>query len=66
MDYLIFFLFFLKTALQNFKFLLYYHSANNVLRSKTVYAPVAQLDRVSDSDSEGRWFESSRAYQKPP
>ena len=27
------------------------------------YAPVAQLDRVSDSDSEGRWFESSRAYQ---
>ena len=25
--------------------------------------PVAQLDRVSDSDSEGRWFESSRAYQ---
>ena len=23
--------------------------------------PVAQLDRVSDSDSEGRWFESSRA-----
>ena len=28
------------------------------------YAPVAQLDRVSDSDSEGRWFESSRAYQK--
>ncbi len=26
------------------------------------YAPVAQLDRVSDSDSEGRWFESSRAY----
>ena len=33
---------------------------------KTAYAPVAQLDRVSDSDSEGRWFESSRAYQKPP
>ena len=28
------------------------------------YAPVAQLDRVSDSDSEGRWFESSRAYHK--
>ena len=25
--------------------------------------PVAQLDRASDSDSEGRWFESSRAYQ---
>ena len=30
------------------------------------YAPVAQLDRVLDSDSKGRWFESSRAYQKPP
>ena len=28
------------------------------------YVPVAQLDRASDSDSEGRWFESSRAYQK--
>ena len=27
------------------------------------YAPVAQLDSASDSDSEGRWFESSRAYQ---
>lgn len=26
--------------------------------------PVAQLDRVSDSDSEGRAFESHRAYQK--
>ena len=31
-----------------------------------VHAPVAQLDRVSDSDSEGRWFESSRAYQMNP
>ena len=28
------------------------------------YAPVAQLDRVSDSDSEGRAFESRRAYQR--
>ena len=26
----------------------------------TISAPVAQLDRASDSDSEGRWFESSR------
>ena len=26
-------------------------------------APVAQLDRVTDSDSVGHWFESSRAYQ---
>lgn len=30
---------------------------------KFVYAPVAQLDRVTDSDSVGHWFESSRAYQ---
>ena len=34
---------------------MYYNNTN---------APVAQLDRVSDSDSEGRWFDSSRAYQK--
>ena len=27
------------------------------------YASVAQLDRASDSDSEGRAFESRRAYQ---
>ena len=27
-----------------------------------IYAPVAQLDRVSDSDSEGRAFESHQAY----
>ena len=26
------------------------------------YAPVAQLDRVSDSDSEGRAFESHQVY----
>ena len=30
----------------------------------TKYAPVAQLDRVTDSDSVGRWFESSRAYHE--
>ena len=29
-----------------------------------MHAPVAQLDRALDSDSKGRWFESSRAYQK--
>ena len=29
---------------------------------KKLYAPVAQLDRVSDSDYEGRAFESHRAY----
>ena len=26
-------------------------------------ALVAQLDRVSDSESEGRWFKSNRAHQ---
>ncbi len=35
-----------------------------VLHYVLLYAPVAQLDRVSDSDSEGRAFESHRAYQK--
>ena len=30
------------------------------------YMPVAQLDRVSDSDSEGRAFESHRAYHPFP
>ena len=29
------------------------------------YALVAQLDRVTDSDSVGRTFESCRAYQNP-
>ena len=29
------------------------------------YAPVAQMDSACDSDSLGRWFESSRAYQTP-
>ena len=28
-----------------------------------MHAPVAQMDRALDSDSKGRWFESSRAYQ---
>ena len=32
------------------------------LFERTAYAPVAQLDRVSDSDSEGRAFESRRAH----
>ena len=31
-----------------------------------MHAPVAQLDRALDSDSKGRWFESSRAYHSPP
>ena len=30
------------------------------------YAPVAQLDSATDSDSVGHWFESSRAYQFLP
>ena len=38
-------------------------SATLYWRSKIAYAPVAQLDRVTDSDSVGHWFESSRAYQ---
>ena len=33
------------------------------MTDKCIHAPVAQLDRVTDSDSVGRWFESSRAYQ---
>ena len=33
------------------------------LHLTVVDAPVAQLDRVSDSDSEGRAFESHQAYQ---
>ena len=41
-------------------FFLFY---GTILSART-YAPVAQLDRVSDSDSEGRAFESHRAYQK--
>ena len=45
----------------------YYVRIKGVLLSQriTKYAPVAQLDRVTDSDSVGRWFESSRAYQIP-
>ena len=39
------------------------HRPSAIIKQQ-LYAPVAQLDRVSDSDSEGRWFESSRAYQK--
>ncbi len=36
-----------------------------ILIPKTLYAPVAQLDRASDSDSEGHAFKSHRAYQSP-
>ena len=38
---------------------------NLASENRIAYAPVAQLDRALDSDSKGRWFESSRAYQKP-
>ena len=34
-----------------------------LLRFSYIFALVAQLDRVTDSDSVGRWFESSRAHQ---
>ena len=33
-------------------------------REKIKYVPVAQLDSACDSDSQGRRFESCRAYQK--
>ena len=39
------------------------HVSGISLAGTTKYAPVAQLDRALDSDSKGRWFESSRAYQ---
>ena len=39
------------------------HMSGISLAGTTKYAPVAQLDRALDSDSKGRWFESSRAYQ---
>ena len=44
------------------------HYIKNYYRCKVFskYVPVAQLDRASDSDSEGRKFESCRAYQKNP
>ena len=41
--------------------ILYKHSRKAV---KTLYAPVAQLDRALDSDSKGHRFDSCRAYQK--
>ena len=42
------------------------HVSGISLAGTIKYAPVAQLDRALDSDSKGRWFESSRAYQKFP
>ena len=37
-----------------------------IIRLQSIHAPVAQLDRVSDSDSEGHRFESCRAYRLKP
>ena len=37
-----------------------------IIRLQSTHAPVAQLDRVSDSDSEGHRFESCRAYRRKP
>lgn len=34
------------------------------LLKSLIYALVAQLDRALDSDSKGRWFESSQARHK--
>ena len=42
------------------------HVSGISLAGTIKYAPVAQLDRALDSDSKGRWFESSRAYQRNP
>ena len=42
------------------------HVSGISLAGTTKYVPVAQLDRALDSDSKGRWFESSRAYHSPP
>ena len=39
-----------------------YHT---LAREMRVYAPIAQLDRVTDYESVGRGFESLSAYQKP-
>ena len=40
-----------------------YNKTRSPARTPREYAPVAQMDRALDSDSKGRWFESSRAYQ---
>ena len=40
-----------------------YNKARSPARTSREYAPVAQLDRVSDYESEGRGFESLPAHQ---
>ena len=39
--------------------------ASSSLVIRSIYAPVAQLDRVSGYEPEGQGFESLRARQKP-
>ena len=41
-----------------------YNKTRSPARTPREYAPVAQLDRVSDYESEGRGFESLPAHQK--
>ena len=42
-----------------------YNKTRSPARTPREYAPVAQLDRVSDYESEGRGFESLPAHHKP-
>ena len=49
---------FLKKGLAIYISVCYYMQA----RQQTLYAPVAQLDRVTDYESVGRGFESLPAY----
>ena len=41
-----------------------YNKTRSPARTPKEYAPVAQLDRVSDYESEGRGFESLPAHQE--
>ena len=47
-------------ALYNKYYLNFFQRYDNIIYAE--YVPVAQPDRVSDSDSEGRAFESHQAY----
>ena len=54
--------FFLRKGLHFGKTCAMIKSADFILKRKSKYAPVAQLDRALDSDSKGRRFDSCRAY----
>ena len=54
-------IYFSKQICYNTQALEYMHYSK--LSACCKYVPVAQLDRVLDSDSKGRRFESCRAYQ---